>query len=137
MRSESEAHTTGRHQTLRSEFRIMPTIPWSLAELLHLASVRLGHLKPGQAVVKIGIRPSAQIQTVLVKDGWARPEHVARVTERLAEQTPYVVPVEQAVLDQQRRRRELTLRIIGAATGPSEYEGREEAPPPPLKDEWG
>ena len=98
------------------------------------------YLKPGQAVVKIGIRPPAQIRTVRVKDGWARPEHVARITESLAERTAYVVPVEQAVANHQRRRRELTQRVMGASTGSITGEGGEVEPAhaPKLKDKgWG
>lgn len=137
-RTESEQHTDGRHQTFRSIFKILPTVPWSLDELLHLASVRLGHLKPGQAVVKIGIRPPSQIKTVRVKDGWARPEHVARATDRLSARTPYVVPAEEAIANHQRRRRELVIRIMGVSAEAGAGGEAEPLPTPKLKDEgWG
>jgi hypothetical protein len=115
----------------------MPTQAYSLDELVHLASVRLGQLKQGQAVVKIGIRPSVSIRTVHVKDGWARPEHVSRVTDTLAAATPYVASVEDAPETQRQHRRRLTARIAAAPPEAAD-ENEEPLPIPPLKDEgWG
>jgi hypothetical protein len=137
--TESWQHTEGRSQTLRSVFEIMPTTPYSLAELEYLAAVRIAELKPGEAIVKIGTEPPAQIQAVRVKDGWARPEHVARITERLAGQTPYVVPIEEAVESCRRRRRALAIQMATRAVAEMTLDKDDElTPTPPLKDKgWG
>ena len=110
--------------------------PYSLDELLYLASVRLGELPRGECVVKIGIRPSVSIRTVHVKDGWARPEHIARVTDQLAATTPYVASVEAAVETERQRQRRLAARI---AAPPDDTVGDDEdAPPTTLKvPTWG
>jgi hypothetical protein len=137
--TESWQHTQGRSQTLRSVFEIMPTTPYSLAELEYLAAVRIAGLRPGEAIVKIGTAPPAQIEAVRVKDGWARPEHVARIAERLAAQTPYVIPIEEAVASYRQRRRGLTIQMATRAVAEMTFDKDDElAPAPPLKDEgWG
>jgi hypothetical protein len=139
-RTESWQQTQGRSQTLRSVFEVLPTTPYSLAELEYMGAVRIAELKPGEAIVKIGTAPPAQIQAVRVKDGWARPEHVARITERLAVQTPYIASLEEAVANQQRRRRELIARIATPSAEVILKANDDEVPlvSPPLKDEgWG
>lgn len=137
--TESWQTTQGGSQTLRSVYQVLPTIPYSLAELEYLAAVRISELKPGEAIVKIGTAPPAQIRAVRVKDGWARPGHVARITERLAGQTPYVVPLEEAVASYRQRRRNLTIQMATRAVAEMAFDKDDElAPAPPLKDEgWG
>ncbi len=128
----SQQHTRGRSQTLRPELKIMPTQSYSLDELLYLASVRLGKLRQRECVVKIGIRPAVAMQTVHVKDGWARPEHIERVTEELAEATPYVASVEEALEAQREHERRLAALI---AETPGEAAGAV-APPPLDEPKW-
>jgi hypothetical protein len=107
--------------------------------LEYLAAVRIAELKPGEAIVKIGTAPPAQIQAVRVKDGWARPEHVARIAERLAGRTPYVVPVEEAVASYRQRRRNLAIQMATRAVAKMTFDkGDDLVAVPPLKDEgWG
>jgi hypothetical protein len=82
---------------------------------VHIASVRLANLDVGEAVVKIGKRPPARIRTLRIKDGWARPEHVARVKQQLADATPYIMRTEEAKAIQAEERKlleaELRLKI--------------------------
>jgi hypothetical protein len=86
----STAHTAGRTQGFRNVFDVLPGQAYTLEELVHLASVRIGNLRQGECFVKIGRRPCSRIRTLHVADGWARPEHVARVTAALAAETPYI-----------------------------------------------
>jgi hypothetical protein len=126
---------------LRSVFEVLPTAAWSLDELVHIASVRLAHLKKGEAIVKIGIRPPARIRSVHVKDGWARPEHIERITDSLAAATSYITPVEEAVANYRKRRRDLIIRIASTPTDNRRAGGDkvgESLPALDLKDEgWG
>ena len=69
--TESEQQSRGRNQALRPVFQVMPRQSYTLEELIHLASVRIGNLPIGEAIVKIGRRPSSRITTVRVADGWA------------------------------------------------------------------
>ena len=87
-RSVQQSH--GASQALRSVFELLPGQSYSLEELLYLASVRIANLKQGEAIVKIGRRPSAHIKTLRVPDGWSRPERVGRLIAQLAESTPYI-----------------------------------------------
>jgi hypothetical protein len=136
----SQQHSQGRGQTLRPVLEIMPTQGYSLDELAYLASVRLAQLPRGQCVVKIGLRPSVSLRTVHVKDGWARPEHVDRVVAELADATPYVATVTEALAAQRQRRRALTIEIASTGTDTALGIGAPgEAPEPPPFEEpkWG
>jgi len=133
----SQQHTQGRGQTLRAELKIMPTQPYSLDELVYLANVRLGQLQRGQCIVKIGIRPSVSMQTVHVKDGWARPEHVERVIDALAAATPYVASVEEAVESQRQRQRRLAMRIAETPADAADDSEEPVTAPPPKVPTWG
>lgn len=91
--TRSEGRTTGRTQTLRSVLQVMPSTGYTLPELIEETAAHIAYLKPGQAIVKIGHRPAAKIRTLRVKDGWARPEHIARAKARLAATTAYIEAV--------------------------------------------
>ena len=134
-RTDTDTRTSGRAQTLKSEFKIMPTQSYSLPELLEMTAAKIAGLNQGEAIVKIGMRPAVEVRTLLIRGGWARPEHVQRVKAKLAAQTPYVVTADQAAADDERRVRELGDRI---ASGMRAISKLTEPEPPPLKDEgWG
>jgi len=143
----SEQRTQGRAQALRSIFQTMPTTPYSLDELVHLASVSLANLNVGEAIVKIGKRRPVRITTLRIKDGWATPEHVARVKRRLAEEAPFVTSLAEARAAYIAWRRDLIARVLQQQLAPpaeqvinlaEEAEPAVEAPVPALKDEgWG
>jgi len=86
----SDSQTAGRGQTFQPIYQVMPTASFSLPELLEMASARIAGLKQGQCIVKIGMRPAAQIHTLPVRDGFATPEHIARAKRRMAAETPYM-----------------------------------------------
>jgi hypothetical protein len=143
----SEQRTQGRAQTLRSVFQTMPTTPYSLDELVHMASVSLANLNVGEAIVKIGKRRPVRISTLRIKDGWATPEHVERVKRRLAEQAPFVTSLAEARAAYIAWRRDLIARVLQQQLAPpaeqvidlaEEEEPAVAAPVPALKDPgWG
>ena len=86
--------------------------------------------------MKIGKRPAAKIQTLRVKDGWARPEHIARAKARLATATPYIT----AVTADMPRLPKPTEQPMPALSGADEQTSKlpVRVSPPLLKDEgWG
>jgi hypothetical protein len=89
-RTVSDTHTAGRSQTFKSVFKVLPTVGYSLPELVEMASARIAGLRPGFAIVKIGVRPAAKIRTLHVREAVATPEHIARVKARIAANTPYI-----------------------------------------------
>jgi hypothetical protein len=138
--TENRQRTEGRSQTLRSVFQVLPTASWSLAELIHIASVRLAHLGQGEAIIKIGTRPPTRIQTVHVRDGWASSEHIERIAGELAAAAPYVVSVDDAVASYRHRGRELLLRMAMERTQRRDHvdDPDERVTVSQLKDEgWG
>jgi hypothetical protein len=129
----SETRTEGRSQGLRSVFEVLPGQAYTLEELLHLASVKIANLPQGEAIVKIGRRPSARVKILRVKDGFARPEHVARVTAELAAETPYITPAPSPAPPVPPRQIP-ALRVV-----PPENDPPSKLPlgPKPVDDEWG
>jgi|GEM_PF-5256726 len=135
----SESETRGRAQTLKPVLKVMPTQGYTLPELIYEAAAEIAGLPPGHCLVKIGQRPAQKVQTVYVKDGWARPQHIERVKARSAARTLFVVPIAQAALDY------LPARALPAPVEASENEPHpaeiitERQPlSPPLKDDgWG
>jgi hypothetical protein len=139
----SMARTHGRSQALRSIFETMATQGYSLDELIHLASVSIANLDVGEAIVKIGKRAPVRIRTLRIKDGWARPEHVARVVRRLAAEAPFVTPLAEARAAYIAWRKELVGRILQQQLpAPIEEAAvitkKDPPPAPALKDTgWG
>lgn len=115
-RTVSDTHTSGRSQAFQSVFKVLPTVGYSLPELLEMASARIAGLRPGYAIVKIGVRPAAKIQTLRIKEAVATPEHVARVKARIAGNTPYIAAA------------------LNVAASAAELPAPKELPPPPLSD---
>jgi hypothetical protein len=139
----SMTRTHGRSQALRSIFETMATQGYSLDELIHMASVSIANLNVGEAIVKIGKRRPVRIRTLHIKDGWARPEHVARVVRRLAAEAPFVTPLPEARASYIAWRKELVDRVLQQQLAPPTEEAvvlaeEDRAPVPTLKDEgWG
>jgi hypothetical protein len=136
-RTGSTQLTLGAGQSLRPVLKVMPTQSYSLDELLHEASVRISELPRGEAVVKIGRLPAAHVATVRVRDARPRPEHVARVVERLAAEVPYLRPIAKVQTNYAAWRRELFVRIAQALRPAL---GVQRSLPPPTKDGdegWG
>ena len=140
----SMQQTQGRAQTLRSVFKTMPTTPYSLEELVHMASVTMANLGVGEAIVKIGKRRPVRIATLRIKVGWATPEHVARVKRRLARAAPFITAIADARESYVAWRKELLARLMHRELAPpSEQpvdfaENGDRSTAPSLKDEgWG
>jgi len=90
--------------------------------------------------VKIGQRPAQKVQTIYVKDGWARPQHIERVKARLAARTPFIAPINTAVITYAARAPSLLAPIETAGAEPVTAAASEDPRPisPSLKDEgWG
>jgi len=139
----SMAQTQGRSQALRSVFEIMPTQAYGLDELIHLASASIANLNVGEAIVKIGKRRPVRIRTLRIKDGWATPEHVARVVHRLAAAAPFITPLSEARTAYIAWRKALIAQVrelqLPRPTEEAVVITEEDRPPTPaLKDEgWG
>ena len=128
-RTETDTRASGRNQTFKSVFKTLPTQGYAWPELLEMAAAEIAGLDQGFCIVKIGTRPAAKVRTLRIKEGWSRPEHIQRAKTKLAETTPYVVTVAQAIADEDRRSRELADRMAAAR------DERVLEQPPPLKDE--
>jgi hypothetical protein len=134
----SRQHTHGRSQSFRSVLQVMPTQSYALDDLVHIASVRLTNLDVGEAIVKIGRRPPARIRTLRIKDGWARPEHVARVKQQLCDATSYIMRAHEAKALQEARHKRLEIELRPRLTDQRSKRARAKLPPPPAKDDdWG
>ncbi|MGH7089531.1 MAG: hypothetical protein ACREFQ_11590 [Stellaceae bacterium] len=132
--TESEASSVGRSQTFRSVYEVRPGQAYTLEELIHLASVTLGHLPQGECVVKIGRRPSVRIRAVRVADGAARETRIERAVAKLAAATPYIT----AVNAPQGPRRVPVLHVVPFPDPPQEgakVVGKDEEPEDPPG--WG
>jgi hypothetical protein len=127
----NEQHTAGRSQAFRSVFEVLPGQSYTLEGLLHLASVKIANLPPGEAIVKIGRRPSARVKIMRVADGYARPEHVTRVTATLAAATPYMTPLPPPGHEPSRQFG--PLRVVPSNASPNEPPA---AGPKLVTDEW-
>jgi hypothetical protein len=127
----SRQHTEGRSQTLRSVFQVMPTQSYGLEELVHIASVRIANLDLGEAIVKIGKRPATRIRTLRIREGWARPEHVARVKQQLFETTPYIMRIAEARVLYVEQRKQLEVQLRPRLTD------ERRNPPDDIEGDWG
>jgi hypothetical protein len=126
----SRTMTRGRSQGLRSVFQTMPSVGYTLEELIHLASVKLGNLGIGEAIVKIGASPAVQIRTLRIQPGWASRKQVDHVKQLIAEASPFVLPILEASRAYQVEREALLIRARQAVSG-----SRKRLPAPLLKDE--
>ena len=137
-RTVTDAQTSSRSQAFKSVFKVLPTAGYSLPELLEMASARIAGLRPGFAIVKIGIRPAAKIQTLRVKEATATPEHVARVKAKIAANTPYVTAATEAPPSSAYVRSPKVLPPPSPDDGMVAFRPDPSAPRLPLKDEgWG
>jgi hypothetical protein len=135
----SNSQTAGRGQAFKGIYKIMPTASFSFPELLEMAAARIAGLKQGQCIVKIGMRPAAQIRTLPVRDGWATPEHITRAKQRMVAETPYMAPVSTPKAAEPLVPRELPPpAATDDATPRLDEREATHSHTPPLKDEgWG
>ena len=123
-------------------YEVRPGQAYTLDELIHMASVTIANLKQGEAIVKIGRRPSSRVSIVRVADGWATDRHVAQVTAELAEATPYITllasPPER---EEQPSRPHLRVVRSDSDAPPKKADPGKKPPEPPPKDDpdddWG
>lgn len=101
----------GRSQAYRSIYKDLPTVSYSLEELVHLAAVEIANLPQGHAILKIGTRPAMPIKVLYVAPGWARAEHVEYTKRLFASVTPFIVSTEEAEQRYLFSRRELEARV--------------------------
>lgn len=113
----------GRSQAYRSIYKELPTVSYSLEELVHLAAVEIANLKQGRAVLKIGTRPAVPVDILFVAPGWARTEHVENTKRMLAASTPYILSAGEADARYQAWRKELAARMHPEAPSEDEDEG--------------
>ena len=88
--SRSVGWSSGRHQTLRPVLKELPTVGYTLEELLHRATARLVNQPKRQAVVKIPGRHSMAMSVATVAPGIASAERTSRMSGEAIARTPFI-----------------------------------------------
>jgi hypothetical protein len=122
--SFSRSNANSRHQTLVPILEERATQLKSFDEVVHDAIVRLRKLPPRRAIVKTPTRHSVEMQTFMVKPGFASPRRVAEFTKEALEQGAYTSPV--SVIEHEIAQRQDELQALAKA-----HQHRV----PPLKDQ--
>lgn len=103
--------SSGRSQAYRSIYKDLPTVSYSLEELVHLAAVEIATLPQGHAVLKIGARPAVPVEVLHVASGWARAEHVENTRRMLLASTSFITSPAEADAQYLEWRKELAARV--------------------------
>lgn len=115
------ARTSGKHQSFKTVYKMMPTENWSLERWIHEGMTYLRELPDRQAVVKVPGRRAVTIRTPYIADPISSDATAARMIDTINEQSVYAMRRADVELELETRRRDLLKDVVRWSGGDSEH----------------
>ena len=106
--ADVDSQSFGRHETLKTEYKELPTQNWTLERWIHEGIVRLRELPERRAVVKAPGQRSVEITTPFIPDPFTSDATAAKAVDKILTESPYAI--RRKIADQELKDRQAYLQ---------------------------